>query len=271
MPKMFSRFQKICCAFLCMLCVIVSGSSLTQAAIDSVDYQNQTTGYRFVIQDTAGLLASNTEDEMLALMNLMNEITDYCNVAFYTTDYNTYSSTETLAQHTNEALFGSDTTNAVIFVIDMDERMLVIDAMGSTRKVITSAYCNTITDNVYRYASDEEYYTCTYKVFEQIQSVLAGQHIAQPMKYICNVFLALILAMLCNFFLVRLTGRKSKAANSELLSGIYKQSSLTDIHCDFINQTKTYSPQSSGSSSGGGGGGHSSGGGGGHSSGGHSF
>lgn len=262
---MISHVTKPLCALLCLIFLLTCSASVVFA---SADYQNQITGYRFVIQDEAGLFTGNTEDEMQDLMHLMDEITGSCNVALVTIDDNPYASTESYARHKNEELFGSDTNNAVIFVIDMDERMLVIDSMGSTRKTITSSYCNTITDNVYRYASDGDYYTCAYKTFDQIQALLAGRHIAQPMKYICNAFLAIVLAMLINFIIVRISCGKKKASNAEVLTGIFRQINTADMRADFVSQTKTYSPQSSG-----GGGGHSGGGGGGggHSSGGHSF
>lgn len=268
MRKIFSRVAKPLSAFLCLIFLLTCSAGVVFAG---VDYQNQTTGYRFVIEDEAELFSNNTEDEMQDLMRLMNEITDSCNVALVTIDDNPYVSTESYARYKNEELFGSSTNNAVIFVIDMDERMLLIDSMGSTRKTITSSYCNTITDNVYRYASDGDYYTCAYETFDQIQTLLAGRRIAQPMKYICNVFLAIVLAMLINFFVVRISCGKKKASSSEVLSGIFQQVNTSDFRADFINQTKTYSPQSSGGSGGGGGGGHSGGGGGGHSSGGHRF
>ena len=151
----------------------------------------------------------------------------------------------------------------------MDNRYLYIDSYGrKMRKYITSSRADTITDNIYYYATDEEYYVCAQQAFEQIYAVLQGQRIAQPMKYISNALLAFALSMLILFFIIRISSSRRKATDKELLSGIYNSVNLYNAESHFTHQTKTYSPQSSGSS----GGGHSGGGGGGgHSGGGHSF
>ena len=141
--------------------------------------------------------------------------------------------------------------------------------------IITKSYANTITDNVYTFASDEEYFDCANTAFEQINTLLEGRAIAQPMKYISNALLAIVLALLINYFVVMFVSRGRKPSNAQLLDGIYSKVEIHNPRMDLTNQTKRYSPQSSGSSgstsrssgggfSGGGGGGGSRGGGGGH-------
>ena len=113
----------------------------------------------------------------------------------------------------------------------------------------------------------------TTSAFDRIHSLLAGRRIAQPMKYISNALLALILASFINYFVVRLTSRSSKACTKEILDSISTKFSFTNPRRKLDYQTKAYQPASSGGGHSGGsghhgGGGHSSGGGGGHSSGG---
>ena len=103
---------------------------------------------------------------------------------------------------------------------------------------------------------------------EQVYTLLDGGKISQPMKYISNAILSVIIAMLINFIIVMTYAHPRKPSTRQLLNGTYTNVQVNNPSTRFVNQTRTYSPQSSGSS----GGGHSSGGGGGgHSGGGHSI
>lgn len=228
-------------------------------------FTNPATGYSVTIQDEADLLSQEYES---ALAQEMQPITDYGNVAFVTILSNSYGSTASYAQIYNDA--NSSGMPGTVFVIDMDNRQLYIDTVGTMRKRITSSYANTITDNIYTYATDGNYYLCASKAFLQIYTLLEGGRVAQPMKYASNVLLALVFALLINFLIVMGISSKHRPSRSQLMDGIYTKCVVNNPQIQFMNQTKTYSPQSSGSS--GGSGGHSGGGGGGgHSGGGHSF
>lgn len=125
---------------------------------------------------------------------------------------------------------------------------------------------------MYTYASDADYYICAMKVYEQEYTLLQGRKIAQPMKYISNALLAIVIAVVINYIIVRVYSSKKKASTKSLMNGLFEYRAFNNCNVVFTHQTKTYSPResSSGGSSGGGGGGGSSGGGGG-SGGGHSF
>ena len=227
-------------------------------------YSNPRTDYEAIVQDDADLFTDSEEED---LCELLESVTEYCNAAVVTIDYNPHYNTQSYAESYSDDEFSKG--NAVVFVVDMDNRYLYLDSSGAARKRITSAYADTITDNVYRYASDSDYYTCAYKTFEQVYALMKGQRIAQPMKYISNTLLAVALAMLINFIAVSILSGKRKATRNELLSGIYSSFKIHDAAAVFTHQTKTYSPQSSGGSGGGSSGGGGGGGGGGHSGGGH--
>ena len=247
-----------------LLVVVMSGVALlAPSTIYASAFKNDETGYQALIVDEADLLSSSEEADLL---EEMEGITEYSNVAFVSVDQN-YSSTENLAMRLNEEYFGND--SGIVFIIDMDNRYIWIDSMGGARKTITNDYAQTITDNVYSYASDEDYYKCASKAFAQIHSLFEGQWIAQPMKYISNAFLAVALALLINYFIVRMLSRASKASSRQIMGGIFTKVDINNARANFTHQTKRYSPQSSGSSGGGRSGG--GGGGGGHSGGGHRF
>lgn len=228
---------------------------------------NPDTGFRVVVEDDAELL---TEEQCRKLAAVMEGITAYGNVAFKTVDVNT-ASTESYASSFYRKRFGTD--SGTLFMIDMDNRNIWIYSDGAVYQVITTTNANTITDNVYRYASRGEYYECAAEAFRQINALLEGQRIARPMKYISNALLAMILALLINYGIVlRLTGLR-KPGDREILGNIHRRFSYTKPTAVHTHQTKTYDPVSSGGGGGsggghgggGGGGGHSSGGGGGHS------
>lgn len=228
------------------------------------DY-NEESNYYIYLDDWADLL---TDAEESNLIQKMKPITAYGNVAFVSISENPEYSTKRYAEKYYEEHFGY--SSGTVFIIDMDERYIWIYSNGEIYDTITTSYANTITDNVYSYASDRDYYTCASKAFEQINTLLEGRHIAQPMKYISNALLAIVIALLINYFVVMFFSRSRKPSASQLLDGTFFKTEIRNPHTEFINQTRRYSPQSSGSSggssgrSGGGGGGGSRGGGGGH-------
>ncbi len=241
-------------------------SNLNNPDIDKI---NPDTGYRVVIYDGADLLSSS---EMKQLAEEMAGITNYGHVCLLTTDDNKYNDVQYYAEEVYDDLFGYD--SGTMFVIDMDTRYLWIQSDGDVLKVITRSYSEDITDNVYKYASNGNYYACASKVFEQETKLLSGQKIARPMRYISNALFALLLSFLINFLYVSRVSKIQNTSGEEMLSGAHKSLRYTPPAVIKTGETKTYSPQSSGSSGGGGGsrGGHSGGGGGHHGGGGgHRF
>lgn len=234
---------------------------------DALTWENPETGYQVIVEDDADLLSGEEEAQLAARMQ---EITAYGHAAFKSVSSNNYSASYFASLYYHETFLSESGT---LFLIDMDNREIYIFSNGAVYKTVTGAYADTITDNVYRYASGGSYYLCASNAFDQIHSLLAGRRIAQPMKYISNALLALILASFINYFVVRLTSRSSKAGTKEILDSISTKFSFTNPRRKLDYQTKAYQPASSGGGHSGGsghhgGGGHSSGGGGGHSSGG---
>ena len=211
--------------------------SFESRAFGAVLYTNPDTDYVVVLEDDADLLDDEEEAE---LMEKMQEITRWGSAAFKSIDENV-TSTERYIESYYREIFGRETGTA--FLIDMDNRNIWLKNNGQISRIITNSYSDTITDNSYRYASRGDYFGCAMEVFDEIETLLSGSRIAQPMEYV------------------------SKAG---LAAGIAHRYSLTNPQATFLKQTKHYDPVSSdsgGSDSGssGGGGGGSSGSGGGHS------
>ena len=119
-------------------------------------YVNQDTGYEAVIVDDAFLLSVSEKSMLLEKMKL---ITTYGNVMFNSISYNS-TSTESYIKSLYREKYGSE--SGTIFVIDMDNRNIWIHSNGAINRTINKAYAETITDNVYTYASDADYYTVSY-------------------------------------------------------------------------------------------------------------
>ena len=230
--------------------IFISSLWITDVRADS--------GYGIYIEDDADLLSDSEE---AALYYHMEPITAYGNVAFKSISANS-SSTASYAKNYYYSMFGSD--SGTVFLIDMDNREIYIYSNGAIYKRITKSYANTITDNVYTYASKGDYLTCASKAFDQIATLLDGGRIAQPMKYITNALIAIILAFIINFIIIKVYSRRTKTKNKDILLNIFSKCEIDNANEVFTHHTKVYGPpSSSGGSRGGGGGG--SGGGGGHS------
>lgn len=229
---------------------------LVQAADDRyLSYSNSVTGYSAVIADEASLL---TDSERSQLLNEMAGITEYGNVVFLSTNRNNMG-VSTYAESYYEKLFGY--TDGIIFLIDMDNRELWINSHEKMQRIINKSFAYTITDNVYRMASANNFYGCASSTFEQIYRVLEGNRINQPMKYTSNFFIGIVLALIFNYFLARILSSTAKPSNKAILDSIRSIQQVRNFYPHHTSTTRRYSPRSSGSSGGGGGGGHSSGGG----------
>lgn len=244
-----------------VFCLFLLSGSTCKA---QVHYTNPETGYQVILEDDADLLKPSEEVD---LGFEMKEITKFGHALFKTIDQNSLSTEEFARSFYRQTI---DTESGTLFLIDMDNRMLWIHSDGNVYKTITTSYANTITDNVYRDASREDYYTCASTVFSQINTLLVGNHIPQPMKYTSNLLLALILSLLITFLFVSSQARLRKPKHKELMSQIDHYFDILKKDASYSHTTTKYSPvnHSSGGSSGGGsrsgGGGGRSGGGGGH-------
>ena len=227
---------------------------------------SETTGieqnYQIVINDYADLLTDMEEQQ---LRNDMAPLTEYGHIAFESINANP-TTTEGYARNKYHEMFG--TQSGTLFLIDMANRYIYIFSDGENYKYITNSKADIITDNIYRYASNNEYYACAKEAYIEMYAVLSGGKIAQPMKYISNILISMIIAFIVSFLLVIGNARISKASNYKILNGCNISFDVKNVVGQKVGSHRVYNPPSSssggGSSGGGGGGGGSSGGGGGH-------
>ena len=246
------KIKRILTAF--VFCLILSASTIPVCA-SAVSASNEETGYVYVLDDSADFLTDSQEN---SLQKQLYDLTAYCNVAFVTTTEYSKSSTEDFAADYFDDVFGPH-ANGTIFVIDRCLNEIYLYSDGQAHKIITNSRARSITDNTYTYARDKDYYTCANKTFAQIETLMQGKRIAEPMRYLCSALLAIVAALFLNLFFALWSSRSHKADRRQVMTGLYAQMQINNPRTQFINQTRTYSPVSSGSS----GGGHSGGGGGG--------
>ena len=261
------------CAFAVMTMVSgacireVSASSEIQYSIetDEKDYifaYNTENDNVIIVDDMAGLFS---QDEERRLIPLMADCSWGGSIFLVTIEDNPYGDAADYAEAYYVDRIGGE--SGVIFLIDMDTRQLKFYSDGDYKYALSVSKMNIIGDNIYKMASSGNYYDCAEEAFIEVSHVLSGEKIAAPMKYASNACLAILLALIINYFIVRIASSMSRPSNTEILNAINARFSFENPNVRKTTTTRTYSPRSSSSGGSGGGGG---GGGGGHS-GGHSF
>lgn len=240
----------------------LSSEELLQASV----YTNSSSGYKAYLLDDSDLLSSSEETQV---KEAMIPLTKYGNIAFVSGE-GSYSAAST-AKELLEDSFPNG--SASLLLIDMYNREIRIQSSGSLYKTINNHVADSITDNIYRYASNGDFGKTATMAFRQMNAKMEGRFVETPMRWISNLFLAAALALLLNFLWLITGKRNETAAAGAILAAMAPDFIIAQRRKDLISQNKLYVPRSSGSSGGssGGGGGFSGGGfsgGGGHSSGG---
>lgn len=240
------KFVSMAAVLLIMIAMAVPSFADTDKIVKTVS------GNDLVILDEADLLNDSEEKN---LQEQMSGLCSYGDTIFRTMSENVMSA-EGAADVTLKK-YGND---GLVFLIDMENREIY---MFTTYDNLTAGHCRSITDNVYSLASDGDYYRCASTAFEQAETVLEGQRIAQPMKYIDNAILAVIIAMIINFIWLASTSRKRRASSYEVAGSARSEIDLSNA--SLIQTGSRIIHHDSGGSGGGGGGGGGGGHGGGHS------
>lgn len=240
-----------------------------EPSIDTSSYINdKINNYNLIIEDDANLL---NNDEKLSLYDEMKKVTKYGNVIFKTINYNQYTSTATYA----ERFFHSKVNqreSGILFLIDMDKREIYIFSDGLINETITRSKALSITDNTYKYASNSDYFGCAFEAFKEINTLLSGRAIIEPMRIITSLIFSIVMAALIGFLVAIKKASLKVASSKDTVNKLNKKIEVVGEINGILAYTRSvYNPPSSSSSgggssssSGGGGGGHSSGSGGGH-------
>ena len=170
---------------------------------------------RIVLDDMADLFS---EDEEERLFRRMAQCSWGGSVFLVTTENDTYGDASDYAEaYYVNCISGQ---SGVIFLIDMDTRKLMLYSDGAYGRDLTVGIMHIITDNVYKRASNGDYYGCADEAFSQVSDVLEGKRIAAPMKYASNACLAVLLALTINYFFARGVSKMSAPSDSELVDSM---------------------------------------------------
>ncbi len=235
----------------------VDAAQNVSKASETLSKTNDSTGYTVYVKDHAGLL---TQNEAEKLLDDMYPLTETGNGVFISIDNNTEHDIMRMVEKCFYEMFDNG-DDATMFMIDMDTREIAVYSDGYLYDKINNGYADTITDNVYRYASRKEYYECAKEGFDMIYKVANDIHIARPMLVICTAFMSLSIGFFVCYLIASGTSRTKRAGSKEMLKYAMINIQSGNNQTRLVNTTKRYSPRSSG-----GGGGH----GGGHGGGGHS-
>jgi uncharacterized protein len=203
--------------------------------------------FDLVIEDDANLLSAE-ETEMLR--DKMEPLTQYGNIIFKSINNNNFSSTNEYARNYYYNKYRNE--SGTILIIDMQYRYVYIVSAGNNYATITNKKAEVITDNIYRYLSSKNYYEGSSKAIEQLNTLLEGGKIFEPMRYISNILIALIISAFLNFFFIMRKSAFKKVTNKELVKDCVIAFSTANIIGNVVGTTRKYSPRSSSSGSGGG-------------------
>lgn len=222
--------------------------------------------YRFLIDDKAGLL---TEEQHEALKSQYSELLEHVHVAFVTTDKGSSSTRLYAAAYVNRE-FPIGKGPAVIFLIDMANRYIYVYANQQGLSIVTEADARAITDNIYKLASNGDYYGCAQEAFSQILALCKKERIDRPVKHVTNALIAVVAGILITFYRAVHARTKEREGGDEAqqLQGMSALPAFSLAEPVVTKREKVWHSDSSsggGSGGGGGGGGGSGGGGGGHS------
>ena len=186
---MKSKIFRFAFSFFCIIALAFAAVPVADAA-DDVKYVNPDTGYKVVIIDEDDLL--NFIEER-ALVKDMTPLTEYGNIAFWTTGE--YTSNEIdQARLKRRSLFGLE--SGCIFEINRSARKLVIQSYGKINESVTDSKARSITNNVSHYATSNQYYNCSREAFSQILDVCEQKSISEPLKISGYVVISLMLGLI---------------------------------------------------------------------------
>lgn len=223
---------------ICLTIIFMSKIS----AYNTEEYINSETNYKAIIEDDANLL--NDQEEQKLLEEII-PLTEYGNIALKTTNQNN-SSTAFYSRDYYHDTFGYE--SGTLLLIDMNNRYIYIFSDGKNYDIVTRSKSYIITDNVYKYASNAEYYKCASEAFKQIGTLLSGGKISEPMRYISNIMLSFIISFFACFLIVLSRTKIKKAKKAEILSKCHVKFDIDNVKVVKTGQHKVYSPVSSSSS-----------------------
>ena len=186
-------------------------------------YKNEKSGFTAVVVDDADLLTSEEERE---LVEQMYALTEYANIAVYTVDTASSKADYERAREKRVELFGQN-ADAALFMIDMSSRRIVIQRRGNMERFFNNSRANNITNNVASYAKKGDYFQTCMVAMKQMLDVIEARSVPQPMKFLSNGVLALMLGCLTAFVVALKTSSSIKKTQKAVTTAVAMTAPLT--------------------------------------------
>ncbi len=229
-----------------IIITLISMLTLSVCFADEVrinyDYPKKSSEHELIIEDDAGLFDT---EELDMLRNVMAPLTEFGGIALKTTSNNPLTPKE-YAENFFYSKF-DDHDDATLFLIDMQHRWLQIYSDGRNYRIITNSKADIITDNVFRYASKGDYYTCAEQAFKQMYTLLNGGKISEPMRYISSALVSLVLGFLACFIFIMSKSKTKKANVKDIVSNCNVKFLVNNVTGIKTGERRVYNPPSSSS------------------------
>jgi len=208
--------------------------------IEDANYTNPYTNYNVLIYDKIGCFDDNQKE---SLLKYMIPITEYGNVMIETTNGIALDDIETISHLTYYEVF--ENSSGVLLLINNQGQDFYIYSTGSVRdKGLTSRKNTIIRDNIRRIVKSEEYYDFAKEAFVEINDVLNGKGIAEPMRYITSILLALSLGFITTFVFVFKYSNVENASREDILKNAKIKFNIENVKVSKIGKHSVYVPES---------------------------
>lgn len=228
--------KKLLISFLILISILANSIICYAVEKENINAESNNR-YQVIIEDDANLL---TKEEKAILYQDMEKLTEYGNIIFKSINKNPYLSTKTYASKYYHEKF--NTQSGTVFLVDMQERYVYIFSDGKNYNTITTNKAEIITDNIYKYATNKQYYKCAQEAYSQIHTLLKGEKIAEPMKYISNAVISIMISLLANFAIFKFATKNKSARHIEHIEECECYLEYTQPEVEQTGEHGVYSP-----------------------------
>ena len=208
--------------------------------IEDANYTNPYTNYKVLIDDKIGYFDENQKENLL---EYMIPITDYGNVMLKITNGITLDDIETISYFTYYEVF--ENSSGVLLLFNSQGQDFYIYSTGNVKnKGITTTKSTIIIDNIRRLVKSGEYYDFAKEAFIEINDVLTGKGIAEPMRYITSILLALSLGFITTFVFVFKYSNVETASREDILKNARIKFNIENVKVSEIGKHSVYVPES---------------------------
>ena len=189
--------------------------------------------YKALIDDSADVLS---DEEEAAIRDELKQFYDQCNIAVVTASGNGMVSAKSYYSK-----YIDDEDGGVLLYIDTNTKQGIVYSESITHHILNDSREIEITDNITHYVAEGEYVECVNEGLREIYSVLAGETLFAPMRYINSAFIALALASVIMFLFVHHSRDDvSDISNKKEIKKYMLQTSKIDFPNPNVIETSRY-------------------------------